>query len=581
MHRAISRCTSLPICYVALVVLTYGVNQGVGEALLFTAQTYFFTDDLALTPARYSSLDGFTGLPWQVKALYGMLSDAVPLCGLHRAPYMVGAGTLGVVAAFLLFSVSAGLGAGLAATLLIGANLSIAMPDVMIDASVAERAKTHPRLTADMQSLCWGSLYFFSLFSYVGVGHVYDRVGSEGLFALFALTSLAMLVPAAAGWIGERRRPGRGGGAAAAETASAAETRPIFLSAIAVAATSTLVGNLQAFYLEDDADAVVGGVTVATGAALAGLIYVLLRRVSPELAGGATYIFLSGTLQPYTNVMFYWYHDDGEAHGNCAAHCPIVNGTGAPDPMCGYARAEGYPCLSADFYGYMKAFSKFAGLLGVFAYNRYLSRLPYRKVFSQYQVVYVFANLLDFVWVSRVNVALGVPDTWFLAGADLIQQPVSMLLTMPMFAMAARLCPQNVEATLFALLMGLSNFGGTIGGYNGAALLHIFGGVTAPEFKHLPSFIFARTIMYLLPIALVPVFVPKGSPVDGLEDAPEKFVPFDGSRDVDEGRDEAPLRPGDSSANSSEAPAKDAPAEWSGGEVKEMPGRVISDDGDI
>ena len=64
--------------------------------------------------------------------------------------------------------------------------------------SWAERAKTHPRLTADMQSLCWGSLYFFSLFSYVGVGHVYDRVGSEGLFALFALTSLAMLVPAAA-----------------------------------------------------------------------------------------------------------------------------------------------------------------------------------------------------------------------------------------------------------------------------------------------------------------------------------------------------------------------------------------------
>ena len=55
--------------YVALVVLTYGENQGVGEALLFTAQTYFFTDDLALTPARYSSLDGFTGLPWQVKTL--------------------------------------------------------------------------------------------------------------------------------------------------------------------------------------------------------------------------------------------------------------------------------------------------------------------------------------------------------------------------------------------------------------------------------------------------------------------------------------------------------------------------------
>jgi hypothetical protein len=35
-------------------------------------------------------------------------------------------------------------------------SLDRASPDVMIDASVAERAKTHPRLAADVQSLCWG-----------------------------------------------------------------------------------------------------------------------------------------------------------------------------------------------------------------------------------------------------------------------------------------------------------------------------------------------------------------------------------------------------------------------------------------
>ena len=50
-------------------------------------------------------------------------------------------------------------------------------------------------------------------------------------------------------------------------------------------------------------------------------------------------------------------------------------------------------------------------------------------------------------------------------------------------------------------------------------------------------------------------------------------MPFDEG----EGRDEVPLRPGNSSADSSKAVAKDAPTEWHGGEAKETPGRAVSD----
>ena len=53
--------------YVAIVSLVYGVNQGVGEACLFTAQKYYLFDDLQLTPARYSKVDGFANIPWQIK----------------------------------------------------------------------------------------------------------------------------------------------------------------------------------------------------------------------------------------------------------------------------------------------------------------------------------------------------------------------------------------------------------------------------------------------------------------------------------------------------------------------------------
>ena len=72
--------------YVAIVSLVYGVNQGVGEACLFTAQKYYLFDDLKLTPAKYSKVDGFANIPWQVKALYGMVSDSFSIYGPRKTP---------------------------------------------------------------------------------------------------------------------------------------------------------------------------------------------------------------------------------------------------------------------------------------------------------------------------------------------------------------------------------------------------------------------------------------------------------------------------------------------------------------
>ena len=44
---------------------------------------------------------------------------------------------------------------------------------------------------------------------------------------------------------------------------------------------------------------------------------------------------------------------------------------------------------------------------------------------------------------------------------------------MPLMILAAKICPPGVEATLFSLLMGLSNFGGTVGYYVGQGMLTI------------------------------------------------------------------------------------------------------------
>ncbi|EGB07924.1 hypothetical protein AURANDRAFT_2498, partial [Aureococcus anophagefferens] len=360
--------------YVATVSLTYGVNQGVGEALLFGAQKYFFLDDLGLSAARASQLDGFSNIPWQIKAVYGMASDSYALWGgLRKAPYMVCAGVGGVLAALALGAARTR-NVGAVALLLVVANLSIASPDVMVDGATAERCRTHPKLAADLQSLSWGSLYATSLLANVAMGYLVqpDVLGARGCFGLMTLTSLAVLLPAAAGWLGE--------------------------------------------------------------------------TISRDLASAAVFIFLSGALSPATEVMFAWFHDDEKDDGNCAKRV---------------------------YYGYMRATGRVFGLVGIILYNKYLSRWPYRRVFALGYLVTFLANLLDLVWVTRTNLALGLDDEFFLLGLEVVQPVVSRLASMPMFVLAAKLCPANVEATLFALLMGLSNFGSVVGIYNGVALLHL------------------------------------------------------------------------------------------------------------
>ncbi|KAH8068784.1 BT1-like protein [Aureococcus anophagefferens] len=338
-----------------------------------------------------------------------------------------------------------------------------------------------------------------------------DVLGARGCFGLMTLTSLAVLLPAAAGWLGERRDDGAAG-ARAAPPELDAQRSAVFRCAGATCATSLAIGNLQAFYRRDDADAVVGSLTVGLGLCLSLFIFRGLKTISRDLASAAVFIFLSGALSPATEVMFAWFHDDEKDDGNCAKRCA------EGDEDCGWARDRGYPCIGSVYYGYMRATGRVFGLVGIILYNKYLSRWPYRRVFALGYLVTFLANLLDLVWVTRTNLALGLDDEFFLLGLEVVQPVVSRLASMPMFVLAAKLCPANVEATLFALLMGLSNFGSVVGIYNGVALLHLFGGVDAPEFPRLSAFVATRTLCYLAPFALVFVLVPAGGPDDDADD---------------------------------------------------------------
>ena len=46
-------------------------------------------DDLLLTPSEYVWVSTLPALPWALKPVFGLVSDAVPIYGQRRKPYLV------------------------------------------------------------------------------------------------------------------------------------------------------------------------------------------------------------------------------------------------------------------------------------------------------------------------------------------------------------------------------------------------------------------------------------------------------------------------------------------------------------
>jgi hypothetical protein len=73
---------------------------------------------------------------------------------------------------------------------------------------------------------------------------------------------------------------------------------------------------------------------------------------------------------------------------------------------------------------------------------------------------------------------------------------------MPVLVLAARLCPPGIEATLFALLMSVTNMAGLVSHESGALLTHWLG-VNETNFDQLWLLVIITNLSTLLPLVLV------------------------------------------------------------------------------
>ncbi|KAK9843802.1 hypothetical protein WJX81_006900 [Elliptochloris bilobata] len=158
--------------------------------------------------------------------------------------------------------------------------------------------------------------------------------------------------------------------------------------------------------------------------------------------------------------------------------------------------------FSPEFLGRVRLAGALASLAGVGVYNAALKEVPLRRMFLWTSILGAGLGLTQILLITGTNRALGLSNELFVLGDSVVLTVLGQVAFMPVLVLAARLCPEGVEATLFATLMSILNGGAFTGSALGSALTAALG-VTADDFRLLWVLVAVCTLSSLLPLPLL------------------------------------------------------------------------------
>lgn len=160
--------------------------------------------------------------------------------------------------------------------------------------------------------------------------------------------------------------------------------------------------------------------------------------------------------------------------------------------------------FTPDFLGQVNFVSRVAMLFGIAIYNRSLKKVPLRTLFKWIILLGFLLGSTQLILISGMNRGLGISDEAFALGDTAVLTVLGQMSFMPLLVLAAQICPEGVEATLFATLMSILNTGSFIGTSLGASLTSAFG-VTSENFDGMFGLVSCCLLLQLVPLALLPL----------------------------------------------------------------------------
>ena len=174
----------------------------------------------------------------------------------------------------------------------------------------------------------------------------------------------------------------------------------------------------------------------------------------------------------------------------------------------GFSQTTIYFCrdelhFSSTFISLLMCIGYLTICFGSVLYTWKLKSKSLRSVISVGQLLMAFSSVFELMLVSRANHYYQIPDKALALFTDSLTGAISFTCkSMPLFVLSANLCPPGVEATLFALLASVGNFGFFTSEFLGGVMVDFFG-VKQGNYQHFWLVILIRGLLRMSPLLYI------------------------------------------------------------------------------
>jgi len=360
-----------------LFAIVYFVQGALG--LTTVSFPLFLKQELGMTVVAITTMMASYGTLWLIKPLYGAISDALPIFGFRRKPYIMLFSAVSSIAWALVAFYPPSYGLVFFAMFL--QSLGFAFTDVVIDGLAVE--KSTEKTAGKIQSIMWGSRMAGMMVSGFLGGYLIGVIGYQGIFTIVAMLPCAVIIA----------------------TMFVKEAKVVISKEKVLNIWSKVKAWLSSLKKPSK---VIADLSSKYKALAFASLFIFVSNMFPH--------FTTGSLAPFTIFM-----------------------------------KESLD-FSDSLLGLLVTVMSLGKLLGVIIYALFLDGVDLRRVLKWSIIISSMVTLFALLKFNPTS-ALLIHLCWGVTGY------ISFL---PVMKLAVKSCPKSIEATVFALLMSISNLGSTV-----------------------------------------------------------------------------------------------------------------------
>ena len=514
--------TKFLIVVILVEHLLQGFIFGGGGSGIVGAPIIYLMKAYKLSASRIQVLRTVAVSPWALKPLFGMISDVLYIGGYNKIPYIIMTLLISILSCFIIAFIQPLSSLGLT-ILLFFVFLQIAVVDLLIEAKYTEKVAQNPSISPDLITFTSIGGHLGQILAIILVGIMITYLAHLQYIYIIPIPILIVtLWPIYWNWIEdvpynpEQTKPLKNlfyrmawfrhyhpGNPHINQTQQipvvgfdlekARENRNIFLLGIiitVISLTSSLIGFLNVPTLV---------LFIFSLLSSMAMIFCFFMMIDRRIALIQIFVILQNMFTiSIDSAAFFFYTDQEEQF------------------------PEGPHFSNFFFVTIMGVIAIVFSICSHIFYNLFMTKWKFRNVLIMANLVYITVSIPSIFFYLRWNHKVGIPDSVFILGSEALSVVTGTWTMMPLVLLMLQLCPEGIEATVFALLAGSSNLGNALSQYQGAFILEIFGvnpsGLIGEshQFDNLWKVSLIALCLPLIPICTIPFLIPDASQTEKL-----------------------------------------------------------------